>query len=112
LPAENGHETNGTETAADWPSAKGLYEMIKCTATLKNLTEADVKSLSLKLLILANVPLLKNASFDARLYERFLKKLLASNQTSCQLDLPGLVEKLTEDFVKVTTDQNTLSQVS
>ncbi len=116
--SENGTEyTNGSTdstavAAGEWPSAKGLYELIKYTATLKSLTEPDMRRLCLKVLILSSVPLIRNEpSFDSRLYERFIRKLLAGNQITCQLSLAEFVEKMSEEFMEVTTGKNRLSQV-
>ena len=97
---------NQNSNQFEWPSAKGIYELIKCTSVLKNLSVIDLKGLSLKVLIMANAPLLTMSSFDARLYERFLKKLVASNP-ECKMTAAELVVEQTEEFVRLTTTTNT-----
>ena len=103
---ENGDSTSGS---MKWPAVKGVYELINCMSTLKNLSQIDLKNIALKSLILINSPITK--SFDPALYKRFLRKLVAQN-LQLKTNVVELIKQQTTDFIHITTDKTILTQVS
>ncbi len=108
LLAENRTVDNDCDDCS-WPSAKGINELLLCISCLKNLTVNDLKSLALKTLNIANLPIM--IVFDKSLYEKFLRKLLMNN-SHLNVLMSDLIGTQTERLIDLTTRQNNLSKVS
>lgn len=98
---------NGTINSY-WPSAKGINEFLISISCLKNLTENDLKSLALKILNIANIPMMIN--YDDTLYEKILKKLLTNN-SQLKFHISDLIGNQTDQLVSHTISQNNLTKV-
>ncbi len=105
-------EANGTSDSTDsvskWPSAKGFCEFINCIAAFNNLSDEFFQMIVLKSLILCNSPLVKH--IDSNLFEKFLKRLLASN-VQINRSVIETIKILNDNFVILTTNKSTLNQV-
>ena len=102
--ANNDHSEAET---AKWPSSKGLCELVICVSTSQNLTDDNLRAISLRCLKLSNVPMAKQV--DPRLYEKYLKRVLENNSQS-KLTVPELVKILNDGLVDLTTNTAYLNQ--
>ena len=104
--SDNKQTADDTESA--WPSLKGFYELINCVASLKNISADLIKKLALNCLLITNSPFANWQ--DGLLYERFLRKMIATNPQA-NVTFKNVIGDQTESLVKLTTDEKSLSEV-
>ena len=102
---------NAPTAVAEWPSAKALCESLLILTSVKNLTLAEIETIALESLPLANNALAKRVDID--LYEKCLNKLVDENKANnAGLTLNRLIESQSATFFQLLTTGPTLNDVS
>ena len=105
----NVESTEPTAEENKWPSSKGVCELLICFASIKNLSAKELKEISLKCLLLANIPVVK--AIEPSLSQKFLKKIVLNNPESKVTEI-SLTTDEAQNIINQTESAKALNRVS